>query len=357
MADHDEEEPPSPSSSGDPESYPLTQATAGVFFALASASLFAMSSLLSSRRRARASSGGGVGEGRLPVRDPTWWTSGGAAVSAELMQFAALAHSPLTLVAPLASSSSIVLAALAAHALRQDSLNMFGALGCVLWAAGCLPLILTVPEEPLVRAFSDVWLQTQEPGFVAYVGTVMLALVVLVCFAVPAHGSGSPFACAAISGLLGSISIMAAKVLAIGVRLALAGDTRSVQPVVCLLPLACLACYLLQQNYNVRAGSAQRSGLATPLNFVVFNATALGGYMLMFRVPLVVQEVGTELCSLVTMAAGVLLIYCTRTLDTSNVSGLLRVGPKPTREDQLDSAAAAEKGRNKGPPPRQPLFG
>lgn len=47
---------------------------------------------------------------------------------------------------------------------------------------------------------------------------------------------------------------------------------------------ACLACYLLQQNYNLRAGSAQRSGLATPLNFVVFNATALGGYMLMFRV-------------------------------------------------------------------------
>jgi hypothetical protein len=44
-------------------------------------------------------------------------------------------------------------------------------------------------------------------------------------------------------------------------------------------------------------------------------------------------EIGTEVCSFVTICSGVFLIFSTKGMDTSSVSGLLRVGPKANRED------------------------
>mmetsp|Transcript_41160 Transcript_41160/g.74027 ORF Transcript_41160/g.74027 Transcript_41160/m.74027 type:complete len:373 (-) Transcript_41160:550-1668(-) len=317
------------------DSYPVSQGTAGVLLAFASALLWALSNTVS-RRVARYGAGGVVvphGEALFSPKEPTWWASSCCAIAAEVVQFSAFALSPVTLIAPIASSSSIVFTVLSAHHFTNEALNMFGVLGCMLWAAGCLPLVLTVPEEEEFTSIAQIWSHALQPGFAMYLGSILLMLAFLMCVAVPVNEPGSPLAPAAVSGAIGSVSVMAAKVLAIAVRLTLEGNNQFVQPVACVLPLICLACFMVQRSYNHRAMGMFKTGLVTPVNFAVFNIVSVCGYLVLFQVPLNVVEIGTEVCSFVTICSGVFLIFSTKGMDTSSVSGLLRVGPKANRED------------------------
>jgi hypothetical protein len=49
-------------------------------------------------------------------------------------------------------------------------------------------------------------------GFAMYLGSILLMLAFLMCVAVPVNEPGSPLAPAAVSGAIGSVSVMAAKV-------------------------------------------------------------------------------------------------------------------------------------------------
>jgi drug/metabolite transporter (DMT)-like permease len=179
------------------DSYPVSQGTAGVLLAFASALLWALSNTVS-RRVARYGAGGVVvphgatrpgllssllkwnfashilqdprlvsccaGEALFSPKEPTWWASSCCAIAAEVVQFSAFALSPVTLIAPIASSSSIVFTVLSAHHFTNEALNMFGVLGCMLWAAGCLPLVLTVPEEEEFTSIAQIWSHALQPG-------------------------------------------------------------------------------------------------------------------------------------------------------------------------------------------------
>jgi len=266
-------------------------------------------------------------------------------LAGELANFFAYVFSPPTLVTPLGSFSSLVLTVMFSHLFTSDNLNVFGALGCLLAISGLSTMVLTVPEEQSVASVLEVWELAKKPGFVTYVAAVFLVLATLTCHAAPSHGSSNVLIYSSISAMVGALSIMAAKGLAIAVRLTLSGSNQFGHGLTYFFPLVIAASLLIQQNYTNKALDIFKGGLVIPINYIVFNVTTIAGYLILFQVSQTVVEVGSELCGFVTIVSGIFLIYSTKSMDTPPISGLLRCGLKPRSDSSRSNMPVHQHGR------------
>uniref|UniRef100_A0A3Q1HE03 NIPA like domain containing 4 n=1 Tax=Acanthochromis polyacanthus TaxID=80966 RepID=A0A3Q1HE03_9TELE len=128
----------------------------------------------------------------------------------EACNFAAYMFAPATLVTPLGALSVLISAVLSSY-LLGELLNMVGKLGCLLSVLGSILLVIHAPQEQEV--LMEVLLPV--PGFLVYMGLVLVLCLVLVLYFCPRFGRSNVLVYVGVCSLLGAFTVSSVKGLAI----------------------------------------------------------------------------------------------------------------------------------------------
>nr|GEV79196.1 probable magnesium transporter NIPA2 [Tanacetum cinerariifolium] len=204
----------------------------------------------------RAGSGG-----HSYLKQPMWWVGMVSMILGEIANFAAYAFAPAILVTPL-GALSIIVSAVLAHYLLDERMHIFGVVGCVLCLFGSTTIVLHAPHETPTH-------------LIVYVG---------------------------ICSLMGSLTVMCVKAVAIAIKLSFSGSNQFIyfQTWFFTLLLAALDTF----NTNV----------ISPVYYVMFTSLTIVASVIMFKDwdTQSASQIATEICGFVTILCGTFLLHKTK---------------------------------------------
>nr|CAN76682.1 hypothetical protein VITISV_037792 [Vitis vinifera] len=222
----------------------------GLILALSS-SIFIGSSFIVKKKGLRKAGASGVRAGvggYSYLYEPLWWAGMITMIFGEIANFAAYAFAPAILVTPL-GALSIIFSAVLAHFILEEKLHIFGILGCVLCVVGSTSIVLHAPQEKDIESVKEVWNLATEPGFIVYASIVLVLVLILIFRFVPRYGSTHMIVYVGICSLMGSLTVMSVKALAIALKLTFLGTNQFIYFQTWFFTVVVILCCLLQVNY------------------------------------------------------------------------------------------------------------
>lgn len=286
-------------------------------FALAiSSSVFIGSSFIVKKKGLKKAGSCGVraGSGGFSyLYEPLWWAGMITMIIGEIANFAAYAFAPAILVTPL-GALSIIVSAVLAHFLLDETLHIFGILGCVLCMVGSTTIVLHAPIEKNIESVKDVWDLATEPGFITYSCVVVLLVLVLIIKFAPNYGETHMIVYVGICSLMGSLTVMSVKALGIALKLTFSGLNQFVYAQTWFFTAVVVLCCLIQLNYLNKALDTFSTAVISPVYYVMFTILTILASMIMFQEwdsqdP---TQIATELCGFVTIVSGTFLLHKTK---------------------------------------------
>ncbi|CAH2052877.1 unnamed protein product [Thlaspi arvense] len=260
-----------------------------------SSSIFIGSSFIIKKKGLKKAGASGVraGEGGHGyLYEPWWWAGMITMIVGEVANFAAYAFAPAILVTPL-GALSIIFSAVLAHFILKEKLHIFGVLGCVLCVVGSTTIVLHAPHEQKIESVKQVWKLAIEPGFLVYSAVILIVVLVLIFYYEPRYGKTHLIVYVGICSLMGSLTVMSVKAVAIAIKLTFSGMNQFKYFHAWIFILVVTFCCILQINY-LNKDWASQSGL----------------------------KIATELCGFVTILSGTFLLHKTKDMgDSGSVSG------------------------------------
>ncbi|XP_051127591.1 probable magnesium transporter NIPA1 [Andrographis paniculata] len=171
-----------------------------------------------------------------------------AVAAGEAANFAAYAYAPAILVTPM-GALSIIFSAVLAHFVLNESLHMFGIVGCAQCLVGSLTILLNAPKEGDIESVKQVWHYALAPGFLIYAFLVAGLVVLLIWVFVPRYGQTHMLVYIGICSLLGSLTVMCVKAVAIAVKLTMSGSNQFVYFQTWFFTLCVISFCVLQMIY------------------------------------------------------------------------------------------------------------
>lgn len=247
------------------------------------------------------------------LREPMWWAGMISMMVGEAANFTAYAFAPAILVTPL-GALSIIVSAVLAHIMLNEKLNVFGMVGCLLCITGSVAIVLHAPPERHLGSVVEVWQLAMQPAFIGYTVFAVSAIVFLVFFVAPSHGTSNIFIYIGICSIAGSLSVMSCKALGIALKLTFQGDNQLVyaETHFCIVVVVC--CILTQMNYLNKALDLFNTAIVSPVYYVMFTLLTIVASMIMFQDTQSVVQVATEACGFITIVGGTFLLHSTRDL-------------------------------------------
>ncbi|KAA0039568.1 putative magnesium transporter NIPA1 isoform X2 [Cucumis melo var. makuwa] len=156
--------------------------------------------------------------------EPWWWAGMITLIVGETANFVAYAYAPAILVTPL-GALSIIFSAVLAHFMLKEKLHIFGILGCVLCVVGSTTIVLHAPLEKKIESVKEVWHLATEPGIIFYIflRLLMFVVAVLIFKYAPRYGQSHMIIYVGICSLMGSLTVMSVKAVAIAAKLTFEG--------------------------------------------------------------------------------------------------------------------------------------
>lgn len=113
--------------------------------------------------------------------------------------------------------------AVLSHFFLKERLGRDGIIGCTLCILGSLGVILHSPEDAPISTVDQVFTQFTQPLFLTYLIAIAAISGYLIYYLGPKIGKKNMLVYISICSLVGSISVMAVKGLAVAVKLTFAG--------------------------------------------------------------------------------------------------------------------------------------
>ncbi|CAH2066142.1 unnamed protein product [Thlaspi arvense] len=264
----------------------------GVILAVSSSIFIGSSFIIKKKGLKKAGvSGARAGEGGYGyLYEPWWWAGMITMIVGEIANFAAYAFAPAILVTPL-GALSIIFSAVLAHFILEEKLHMFGILGCVLCVVGSTTIVLHAPHEQDIESVKHIWHLATEPGFLAYSAVVLVVVLALIFYYEPRYGKTHMIVYVGICSLMGSLTVMSVKAVAIAIKLTFSGMNQFKYFHAWIFIIVVTICCILQINY-LNKDWASQSGL----------------------------QIATELCGFVTILSGTFLLHKTKDMGNSGSS-------------------------------------
>ncbi|MQM06149.1 hypothetical protein Taro_038969 [Colocasia esculenta] len=258
----------------------------------------------------RAGSGG-----HSYLYEPMWWL--GMSTS-EVANFFAYAFAPAILVTPL-GALSIIFSAVLAHVFLDEKLHILGVLGCVLCVVGSIVIALHAPVEKDIESVEEVWHLATEPGFLVYAAAVFISVLILIIRFVPRYGHTHMIVYIGLCSLMGSITVMAVKALAIGLKLTFSGLNQFVYAQTWFFAAVVAICCVLQIHYLNKALDTFNTAVVSPVYYVMFTSFTIFASMIMFKdwSSQSASQITTEVCGFVTILSGTFLLHKTKDMVTN----------------------------------------
>ncbi|XP_038721539.1 probable magnesium transporter NIPA2 isoform X3 [Tripterygium wilfordii] len=236
----------------------------------------------------------------------------------EVANFAAYAYAPAILVTPL-GALSIIFSAVLAHFILEEKLHIFGVLGCVLCVVGSTSIVLHAPQEKNMESVKEVWNLATEPGFLVYTCIVVVLVVILILRYVPLYGHSHLIVYVGICSLMGSLTVMSVKALAIALKLTFSGMNQFIYFQTWLFTFVVVVCCLLQIDYLNKALDTFNTAVISPIYYVMFTSLTILASMIMFKDwdSQNASQIVTELCGFITILSGTFLLHKTKDMGSS----------------------------------------
>ncbi|AEE76824.1 putative magnesium transporter NIPA [Arabidopsis thaliana] len=292
----------------------------GVILAVSS-SIFIGSSFIIKKKGLKKAGASGVraGEGGYGyLKEPWWWAGMITMIVGEVANFAAYAFAPAILVTPL-GALSIIFSAVLAHFILKEKLHMFGILGCILCVVGSTTIVLHAPHEQKIESVKQIWQLAIEPGFLVYSAVIVIVVAILIFYYEPRYGKTHMIVYVGICSLMGSLTVMSVKAVAIAIKLTFSGTNQFKYFNTWIFILVVATCCILQINYLNKALDTFNTAVISPVYYVMFTTFTIIASMIMFKdwASQSGLKIATELCGFVTILSGTFLLHKTKDMGNS----------------------------------------
>ncbi|PNY10029.1 magnesium transporter NIPA2-like protein [Trifolium pratense] len=294
----------------------------GLILALMS-SLFIGSSFIIKKqglRRAASFSGvrAGVG-GFYYLLEPLWWVGMITMIVGEVANFVAYAFAPAVLVTPL-GALSIIVSAVLADIILKEKLHKLGILGCIMCIAGSIIIVINAPKEERITSVLQIWNMATQPAFLAYVGSVIVLVFVLVFQFAPRCGHTNVLIYTGICSLMGSLSVMSVKALGTSLKLTFEGNNQLVYPQTWFFMLIVAICVVMQMNYLNKALDTFNTAIVSPIYYVMFTTLTILASVIMFKDwdGQSFSTIMSEICGFIVVLSGTIMLHLTKDFERSH---------------------------------------
>ncbi|KAG8369616.1 hypothetical protein BUALT_Bualt14G0032700 [Buddleja alternifolia] len=296
------------------------------FILAISSSIFIGSSFIIKKMglKKAGASGTRAGDGGYSyLKEPWWWAGMIAMFVGEGANFAAYAYAPAILVTPL-GALSIIFSAVLAHFILNECLHMFGVVGCILCLVGSVAIVLHAPLERNIESVKQVWHLATQTGFIIYTIVVVIVVIVLIFVYVPKYGQRYMVVYIGVCSLMGSLTVMAVKAVAIALKLSFSGSNQFKYFQTWFFTILVILFCVMQLIYLNKALDTFNTAVVSPVYYVMFTTLTIVASMIMFKEEFNnASQIVTVLCGFVTILCGTFLLHKTR--DMGDEMDLLRL--------------------------------
>ncbi|KAL2582837.1 hypothetical protein AAZX31_14G032800 [Glycine max] len=294
----------------------------GLILALVSSGFIGASFIIKKQglRRAAAVYGvrAGVG-GYYYLLEPLWWVGMITMIAGEVANFVAYAFAPAVLVTPL-GALSIIVSAVLADIILKEKLHNLGILGCIMCIAGSIIIFIHAPKEQPITSVLEIWNMATQPAFLAYVGSVIVLVFILVFHFAPRCGHTNVLVFTGICSLMGSLSVMSVKALGTSLKLTFEGKNQLIYPETWFFMLVVAICVIMQMNYLNKALDTFNTAIVSPIYYVMFTTLTILASVIMFK-DWDGQSGGTivsEICGFIVVLSGTIMLHATKDFERSS---------------------------------------
>ncbi|WVZ75332.1 hypothetical protein U9M48_023398 [Paspalum notatum var. saurae] len=245
--------------------------------------------------------------------EPLWWLGMITMILGEVANFAAYAFAPAVLVTPL-GALSIIFSAVLAHFILKENLHMFGVVGCILCVVGSIGIVLHAPKERKIDSMKEIWHLATQPGFIVYACVAVACALFLIFRVVERSGHRLMLVYIAICSLMGSLTVISVKAVAIALKLSFSGSNQFIYIQTWFFIVVVTICCLVQLNYLNKALDSFNTAVVSPVYYVMFTILTIVANMIMYKdwASQTATQIATQLCGFVTIVAGTFLLHKTR---------------------------------------------
>ncbi|KAJ8755186.1 hypothetical protein K2173_018984 [Erythroxylum novogranatense] len=257
--------------------------------------------------------------GHSYLYEPWWWAGMVSMIIGEVANFAAYAFAPAILVTPL-GALSIIFSSVLAHFILKEKLHIFGVLGCVLCVVGSTNIVIHAPHEREIESVKQVWHLATEPGFLVYTGIVLVVVAILIFRYVPQYGQTHMVVYVGICSLMGSLTVMSVKAVAIALKLTFSGMNQFIYYQTWFFTVIVIFCCLLQINYLNKALDTFNTAVISPVYYVMFTSLTILASVIMFKDwdTQNASQIVSEVCGFITILSGTFLLHKTKDMGSSS---------------------------------------
>ncbi|KAI9230149.1 MAG: magnesium transporter, partial [Piptocephalis tieghemiana] len=253
-----------------------------------------------------------AGEGHEYLKSLMWWAGMLMMVVGEACNFVAYAFTAALIVTPL-GALSVVISAILAHFILREKLNSQGKIGCALCVLGAILIVLHAPEQSVVNQVDDFLKLVISPAFLAYMGVVLIASLVLIFYCGPRWGKTHMLVYITICSIIGSVSVQftqgfgAAIVYSFKVKGQWGHWFLWVSLVIMIITL------LLEINYLNKALNLFNTAMVTPVYYVIFTTCCILASAILYQgFKADGRDIATIVMGFLVTCAGVALLQLSR---------------------------------------------
>ncbi|KAI4572410.1 hypothetical protein MJT46_005478 [Ovis ammon polii x Ovis aries] len=200
----------------------------------------------------------------------------------EVVNFAAYAFAPATLVTSLGALSVLVSAILSSYFLNEQ-LNIHGKIGCILSILGSTMMVIHAPQEEKVATLHEMEMKLRDPGFICFAVIITVISLVLILIVAPKKGQTNILVYISICSLIGAFSVSSVKGLGIAIKELLEWKPVYKHPLVFVLLAVLVLSVTTQINYLNKALDTFNTSLVTPIYYVLFTSMVVTCSAILFQ--------------------------------------------------------------------------
>ncbi|ESK86089.1 duf803 domain membrane protein [Moniliophthora roreri MCA 2997] len=254
----------------------------GLALAVSSSMAIGMSSIITKKGLNAAGRDSYASDDFAYLKNPIWWGGMFTLFLGEVANFAAYTFAPPILVTPL-GALSVLIGAILASFLLNETLGHLGRLGCTLSLIGSLIIVLHAPEDKSIGTVEEILRYAMEPPFLVYLLITLSYVVFAVYYLSPRYGAKNPAVYISICALIGSISVMAIKAFGVALKLTFGGKNQFVYPSTYVFGLVSAACILVQMAYLNKAFDRFSVNVVNLIYYVFFTTSTITASVILFQ--------------------------------------------------------------------------
>eukprot|EP00268_Persea_americana_P062531 TRINITY_DN8022_c0_g1_i7.p1 TRINITY_DN8022_c0_g1~~TRINITY_DN8022_c0_g1_i7.p1 ORF type:complete len:199 (+),score=15.69 TRINITY_DN8022_c0_g1_i7:147-743(+) len=160
-------------------------------------------------------------------------------------------------------------------------------------------------------------------AFLFYAAATISVVLALILHFEPRYGQTNILVYLGICSLMGSLTVVSVKAIGIAIKLTIEGISQVAYPQTWIFVTAAVVCVITQLNYLNKALDTFSTAIVSPIYYVMFTTLTIVASAIIFKdwSGQSVSSIASELCGLVTVLSGTIILHSTREQEEAPPAG------------------------------------